>query len=73
MDRRWGHGPHGRRPLDRDAACPTPRPAEVVILDSLRVHKSAEAARILTERGAWFMFLPVYSPDLNQTDWPSPG
>jgi transposase len=38
---------------------------DIVILDNLAVHKSARAARCLTDRGAWFLFLPPYSPDLN--------
>jgi transposase len=38
---------------------------DIVILDNLSVHKSAKAAEILKERGAWFLFLPQYSPDLN--------
>ena len=33
--------------------------------DNLNVHKSPRAAQALTERGAWFLFLPKYSPDLN--------
>jgi transposase len=37
----------------------------VVILDNLNVHKSPRAAQALAERGAWFLFLPKYSPDLN--------
>ena len=40
-------------------------PADVVILDNLNVHKSPRAAQALAERGAWFLFLPKYSPDLN--------
>ena len=28
-------------------------------------HKSQHAADVLQERGAWFLFLPPYSPDLN--------
>lgn len=44
---------------------PTLRKGDVVILDNLVVHKSAKAAAILKERGAWFLFLPPYSPDLN--------
>lgn len=40
-------------------------PGDVVILDNLNVHKSPRAASALTERGAWFLFLPKYSPDLN--------
>ncbi|WP_343864350.1 IS630 family transposase [Caenispirillum bisanense] len=38
---------------------------DVVILDNLAVHKSARAADCLRSRGAWFLFLPPYSPDLN--------
>ncbi len=44
---------------------PTLSRGDVVILDNLAVHKSAKAARILKEKGAWFLFLPPYSPDLN--------
>jgi len=36
-----------------------------VILDHLSSHKSAEAAEMLKSIGAWFLFLPPYSPDLN--------
>lgn len=36
-----------------------------VILDNLAVHKSKRAAVILQDYGAWFLFLPPYSPDLN--------
>ena len=38
---------------------------DVVILDNLPTHKSSVAANILKEIGAWFLFLPKYSPDLN--------
>ena len=44
---------------------PTLAPGDVVILDNLAVHKSQRAARALKARGAWFLFLPPYSPDLN--------
>jgi transposase len=44
---------------------PTLSPGDVVILDNLRVHKSMRAASILKQVGAWFLFLPAYSPDLN--------
>jgi transposase len=44
---------------------PTLQPGDVVILDNLSVHKSAYAARTVRKRGAWFLFLPQYSPDLN--------
>jgi transposase len=44
---------------------PTLQQGDVVILDNLPSHKSAKAAAILKQRGAWFLFLPPYSPDLN--------
>ena len=44
---------------------PTLERGDVVILDNLNVHKSPRAAAALAERGAWFLFLPKYSPDLN--------
>ena len=44
---------------------PTLKPRDVVILDNLSSHKSVEAAEMLKSIGAWFLFLPPYSPDLN--------
>ena len=44
---------------------PTLRPRDVVILDNLSSHKSSAAAAALRDMGAWFLFLPPYSPDLN--------
>ena len=44
---------------------PTLSPGDVVILDNLSSHKSEKAKAILRKRGAWFLFLPPYSPDLN--------
>jgi transposase len=44
---------------------PTLRRGDVVILDNLSSHKSPRAADALREIGAWVLFLPPYSPDLN--------
>jgi len=44
---------------------PELRKGDVVILDNLAVHRSPGAAEILRAKGAWFLFLPPYSPDLN--------
>lgn len=44
---------------------PTLKERDVVILDNLSSHKSEKAAEALKDRGAWFLFLPAYSPDLN--------
>lgn len=60
-------------PMDKDMfdlyvegiLAPTLKPGEVVVLDNLPVHKSTTARDILKEIGAWFLFLPKYSPDLN--------
>ena len=59
--------------MDRDAfniyietqLAPTLAPGDVVILDNLSVHKSAKAEAAVRARGAWMLFLPQYSPDLN--------
>jgi transposase len=44
---------------------PTLQAGDVVILDNLAAHKSEKAKAILKRRGAWFLFPPPYSPDLN--------
>jgi len=44
---------------------PTLKQGDIVVLDNLPAHKSEKAKQILRERGAWFLFLPPYSPDLN--------
>ena len=38
---------------------------DVVITDTLSSYKSPRPAQTLCEIGAWFLFLPPYSPDLN--------
>jgi transposase len=44
---------------------PTLKPGDVIILDNLSSHKSPKAADAMRTVGAWFLFLPPYSPDLN--------
>lgn len=44
---------------------PTLEPGDVVILDNLPAHKSPAAEAAIRARGAWMLFLPPYSPDLN--------
>ena len=44
---------------------PTLKQGDVVILDNLAAHKSSRAEKAVRDRGAWFLFLPPYSPDLN--------
>lgn len=50
--------------IERELA-PTLGQGDIVILDNLPTHKSQRAKRALRKRGAWFLFLPPYSPDLN--------
>ena len=38
---------------------------DVVILDNVGFHRSGRAEEMVRERGAWLLFLPPYSPDLN--------
>lgn len=49
---------------------PTLKPGDVVILDNLNVHKSPRAAQAIANTGAWILFLPKYSPDLNPIEMP---
>ena len=44
---------------------PTLQKGDVVILDNLRAHKSPVAEKAPAASGAWILFLPPYSPDLN--------
>ncbi len=44
---------------------PTLRPGDIVISDNLAAHKSAAAKHAIRAKGAWLLFLPPYSPDLN--------
>ena len=58
-----------------DAACfeayigrclvPTLKPDDIVIMDNLPCHKSAETSRLIRSAGAEVRYLPAYSPDLN--------
>ena len=58
-----------------DAACfeayigeclvPTLRPGDIVIMDNLSCHKTAEVERLIRSAGAEVRYLPAYSPDLN--------
>jgi transposase len=44
---------------------PTPAKGNVVILDNLAAHKSPAAVATIRAKGAWMLFLPPYSPNLN--------
>jgi transposase len=49
----------------RTQLAPTLQKGDIVILDNLPAHKSPAAEQAIRERGAWLLFLPPYSPDLN--------
>lgn len=44
---------------------PELNPGDIVILDNVGFHKNQRAAELVRQRGAWMLFLPPYSPDLN--------
>lgn len=44
---------------------PTLSRGDIVILDNVGFHKSERAEQLVQEAGAWMLFLPPYSPDLN--------
>ena len=45
--------------------CPSLRAGDVVVMDNLSPHKSAETLALIAAAGATVRFLPAYSPDLN--------
>ena len=52
---------------------PTLSKGDIVILDNLAVHKSAQAARCLADRDAWFLFLRTTVPNSIPSKWPLPS
>ena len=44
---------------------PALRPGDIVVMDNLACHKTAEVARLVEAAGATVRYLPAYSPDLN--------
>jgi transposase len=49
----------------RRVLCPTLRAGDLVIMDNLSPHKSAQTLGLIQRLGANVLFLPAYSPDLN--------
>jgi transposase len=49
----------------RTQLAPTLQKGDIVILDNLPAHKGSAAEQAVRQRGAWLLFLPPYSPDLN--------
>jgi transposase len=44
---------------------PALRPGDIVVMDNLACHKTAEVSRLIGAAGAEVRYLPAYSPDLN--------
>jgi len=44
---------------------PTLKPGDIVVMDNLAAHKRAEVGIAIEAAGAWLLYLPPYSPDLN--------
>jgi hypothetical protein len=44
---------------------PALRPGDIVVMDNLACHKTAEVTRLIAAAGAAVRYLPAYSPDLN--------
>ncbi len=65
LDHRWPDHSTAFKAYIETQLAPTLRKGDVVILDNLAVHKSEKAAECLKQKGAWFLFLPAYSPDMN--------
>jgi len=60
--------PMNRRIFDawvQSQLAPTLSKGDVVILDNLPAHKSPVAEAAIKAKGAWLLYLPPYSPDLN--------
>ena len=44
---------------------PCLRPGDIVVMDNLAAHKVAGVRQAIKARGAFLLYLPAYSPDLN--------
>jgi transposase len=44
---------------------PSLQPGQVVVMDNLRVHKTARVQQLIEDRGCHLLFLPAYSPDFS--------
>jgi transposase len=47
---------------------PALRPGMVVVIDNASFHKSRKISELIEARGCRVLFLPTYSPDLNQIE-----
>src|SRR5437868_615122 len=51
--------------LRRTHPCPSLHKGQVVVMDNLRVHKSARVRQLIENQGCHVLFLPAYSPDFS--------
>lgn len=61
-------GPMNRRAFEtyvETQLAPTLSRGDVVVMDNLSSHKGPRVPELIRDRGAWPLFLPPYSPDLN--------
>jgi transposase len=49
----------------REVLAPQLRPGDLVVMDNLSSHKTAQVRTLLAAAGATPLYLPAYSPDLN--------
>jgi transposase len=49
----------------KEGLAPTLRPGDIVIMDTLKAHKSQAARDVIRMHQAEMLFLPAYSPDFN--------
>lgn len=49
----------------KEILAPQLRPGDIVIMDNLNAHKSADALKVVQSCQAEIKFLPAYNPDLN--------
>jgi transposase len=61
-------GPMNRRAFEvyvETQLAPTLSSGDVVLMDNLSSHKGSRVTGLIQDCGAWLLFLPPYSPDLN--------
>lgn len=56
----------------RDVLCPSLKPGDIVVMDNLGSHKSAEIRAVLKAVGASLLFLPPYIRTSTRSSHPSP-
>ena len=62
----------GRVTYVKHVLAPTLQPGDVVVMDNLSSHKGAAVEALVRAVGAYVIYLPTYSPDLNPIEkcWP---